>query len=219
MINKIFSECNSRGDIIELYQCAATDKIYTRLEGSLIWPGKEKGFVCIIGESIEKRENNERRPLEVLHENHASSLVDLARQCIALQKHFFVDRWLTDIQGDNFLFADKFYDLGREQDVALDAYQERLPQNMDIAIQVLSQRFHENCLTVSVAGVLADRLQALNNEDPKQSDLYKKYSEVFALASMVHFFDQFPFDGFDEDPDDWRNDMPEDTGRSKICGY
>ena len=54
---------------------------------------------------------------------------------------------------------------------------------------------------------------------PGQKDLHEKYPEVMVLAACVYELDSNPT-GEEEDPDEWRNQVPAvGLGRSPIGGY
>ncbi len=148
MLEKIQGEKNTRGDKTSLYRCKETGMAFTRVQGGLHWPGTQQGFVCVVGEEASQPLENGRRPLYLLYEAYADSLVDLAQQCVFLKKEFFVDDWVADCTGKNEMYEAKFYELGQEQSVPLDAFSGSLPQAIGPASQVLRHRWKENSLLI-----------------------------------------------------------------------
>jgi hypothetical protein len=76
---------------------------YKQIYGGVAWPGKEPGFVVIIGCSHLAR--SEHYDIFLLTEYESHDLRTLVRQCGALNHRYAPDRWLGDKLNDG---ADKF---------------------------------------------------------------------------------------------------------------
>jgi len=219
MFEEVRGERSSDGEKVTVYRHAETREIFTKIVGGLAWPGTREGFLAVVGEKAERPPSGGRRPLVLLYESCMGSVTDLARECVGLERLYFVRDWIANTEGENMAFADRFYDLAREQDARSYAYQTGFPESMNFALQVLRQRFRENSLSIPEDGILVERLSATNHEDRSQKDLHEKYPEIVVLAACVYELD-LNSTGEEEDPDAWRDEVPpECLGRSRVGGY
>jgi hypothetical protein len=219
MLEEVQGERSTDGERVTVYRHTETREVFTQIVGGLAWPGTREGFLAVVGEKAERPRGGGRRPLILMHEAYAKSMVDLARECAALERLYFVNDFHTNVQGENGGYADRFYDLIREHKGRSCAYQTSLPENFGLALQILRQRFQENGLLLFKDGILVERLGAINHEDPGQKDLHEKYPEVMVLAACVYELDSNPTEE-EEDPDEWRNRLQyQHDGRSRVGGY
>lgn len=212
----------TKGDKGYVYRDPETGDRFEGFVGGLAWPVTGRGFICVIGEVFSTDPTTDRWPLQVVHEGHQARMVDLARQCATLASLYGLDGWSADREGEKGEYVKMLYDLGEEhrtrgESRSVYVYQPSLFQDIGLALQVLRRRFNENTLTVPPAGILTSQIEAIHREeDLGQAGLLERYPEVMTLASVVHLFDQSPFQEDDESESD---EVDYHVGRSPITGY
>jgi hypothetical protein len=219
MFEEVHGNRSTDGERITVYRHEETGEIFSKIVGGVVWPGTRDGFVIVLGEKAEPPRIGGRRSVTLFHEAYVKSMVELTRECAALEGLSHVREWWAQIEGDNEGYEARFYELARELGARLNACQWSLPENFGLALQVLRQRFQENGLLLLKDGILEELLVSVNGEDPGQKDLSTKYPEIMVLAACVYELDMNST-GEEEDPDAWRDEVPpECLGRSRIGGY
>jgi hypothetical protein len=186
------------GDGATLHRSEETGILYQGFKGGLAWPGSLPAFACIIGE--EYGDENALCILRVLHETHEGNLESMAKMCATLQDLYPLDGWIVDHEGDKEGFTQFFHEFSDAQKrkdpkskLSFSFQQPGLSPDFNLAIQRLRRRFQKNALTLPRDGILARRLEQVNQEDLGQQGLADRYPEIMALASIVCEFDLTAF--------------------------